>query len=48
MAMILIDPSAEENTESQAGAARLDQLQGKCIGLLDNIKHNAEIGRAHV
>ena len=48
MAMILIDPSAEENTESQAGAARLDQLQGKCIGLLDNIKHNAEYLLAEV
>jgi len=42
MEMILIDPSAEENTESHAIAQRLEQLQGKCIGLLDNIKHNAE------
>lgn len=42
MEMILIDPSAEENTAFQPGAARLPQLQGKRIGLLDNIKHNAE------
>jgi hypothetical protein len=40
--MILIDPSAEENSEALAGAQRLDELKGKRIGLLDNIKHNAE------
>ena len=42
MDTILIDPSAEEGSESLAGATRLDQLKGKRIGLLDNIKHNAE------
>ncbi len=42
MEMILIDPTAEENSEFQPGAGRLDRLQGKRIGLLDNIKHNAE------
>lgn len=42
MATVLIDPSAEEGTEVQAGAARLASLEGKRIGLLDNIKHNAE------
>ena len=42
MTTILIDPSAEEATESRAGSDRLAQLQGKRIGLLDNIKHNAE------
>ena len=42
MTTILIDPSAEEATESHAGSDRLAQLQGKRIGLLDNIKHNAE------
>ena len=42
MEMILIDPSAEEAAEVRAGAKRLEQLRGKRIGLLDNIKHNAE------
>jgi hypothetical protein len=42
MAMILIDPSAEQASASDAGAARLDSLKGKKVGLLDNIKHNAE------
>jgi hypothetical protein len=42
MEMILVDPSAEENSEIQSGAARLGELKGKRIGLLDNIKHNAE------
>jgi hypothetical protein len=42
MAMILVDPSAEQKSAAQSGAARLDSLQGKRIGLLDNIKHNAE------
>ena len=42
MEMILIDPSAEEAAEARAGAPRLEQLRGKRIGLLDNIKHNAE------
>ena len=41
MEMILIDPSAEELSESQTGAARLQALQGLRIGMLDNIKHNA-------
>ena len=41
MEMILIDPSAEELSESQAGAARLQSLQGLRIGMLDTIKHNA-------
>ena len=42
MEMILVDPGAEEISESRPGADRLRQLQGKRIGLLDNIKHNAE------
>jgi len=42
MAMILVDPSAEQASASDAGAARLDTLKGKKVGLLDNIKHNAE------
>ena len=42
MPMILVDPSAELVFASEAGAARLDSLKGKKIGLLDNIKHNAE------
>ena len=42
MEMILVDPGAEEMPESRPGADRLQQLQGKRIGLLDNIKHNAE------
>ena len=42
MAMILVDPSAEQGSTSESGAARLENLQGKRIGLLDNIKHNAE------
>ena len=41
MDTILIDPSAEEASEAQAGAERLKQLQGMRIGMLDNIKHNA-------
>lgn len=41
MEMILVDPSAEQSSEVQSGAARLAGLQGKRIGLLDNIKHNA-------
>ncbi len=41
METILIDPSAEELSASQAGAARLERLQGMRIGMLDNIKHNA-------
>jgi hypothetical protein len=42
MAIVLVDPSAEQKSAAQAGAARLDSLQGKRIALLDNIKHNAE------
>ena len=42
MSLILIDPSAEEDSENAAGATRLADLTGKRIGLLDNIKHNAE------
>lgn len=42
MPIVLIDPSAEQISSSDAGAARLDGLKGKKIGLLDNIKHNAE------
>ena len=42
MALTLVDPSAEKVSMADAGAARLDSLQGKRIGLLDNIKHNAE------
>lgn len=42
MPITLIDPSAEQVSAVQNGAARLDSLQGKRIGLLDNIKHNAE------
>ena len=42
MPLTLVDPSAEQVSAVQAGAARLDSLQGKRIALLDNIKHNAE------
>lgn len=42
MAMILVDPSAEDSTSSRTGAERLADLRGKRIALLDNIKHNAE------
>jgi len=42
MPIILVDPSAEQSSAAQTGAARLDSLKGKKIGLLDNIKHNAE------
>ena len=42
MPMILVDPSTEQTSAADPGAARLDSLQGKKIGLLDNIKHNAE------
>jgi hypothetical protein len=42
MPIILVDPSAEQSSATQAGATRLDSLKGKKIGLLDNIKHNAE------
>ena len=48
MEMILVDPGAEEMPESRPGADRLQQLQGKRIGLLDNIKHNAEYLLAEV
>lgn len=42
MAMILVDPSAEQASAADAGAARLETLKGRKVGLLDNIKHNAE------
>ena len=42
MSITLVDPSAEQASKAQHGAARLDSLQGKRIALLDNIKHNAE------
>jgi hypothetical protein len=42
MGLILVDPSAEQTSAVQSGAGRLADLQGKRIGLLDNIKHNAE------
>lgn len=48
MPLILIDPSAEEDSEKKAGAARLADIKGKRIGLLDNIKHNAEYLLAEV
>ena len=48
METILIDPSAEEASEVRAGAHRLEALRGKRIGLLDNIKHNAEYLLAEV
>ena len=41
METILIDPSAEDISESLPGAERLQQIQGLKVGLLDNIKHNA-------
>ena len=42
MGLILVDPSAEEISATSAGAGKLGALKGKRIGLLDNIKHNAE------
>jgi hypothetical protein len=42
MVVTLVDPSAEMVSTAQSGAARLENLQGKRIALLDNIKHNAE------
>lgn len=42
MNTVLVDPSAEESSAALAGAERLQELRGKRIGLLDNIKHNAE------
>ena len=41
MSTILIDPSAEGVSEPRIGAARIADLRGKRIALLDNIKHNA-------
>ena len=42
METILVDPGAEETSQALPGAERLSDLRGKRIGLLDNIKHNAE------
>lgn len=42
MTTILVDPSAEDANATRTGAARIADLRGKRIGLLDNIKHNAE------
>ncbi len=42
MDIVLLDPSAEGIPEFVPTAERLKQLQGKRVGLLDNIKHNAE------
>ena len=42
MSMILLDPSAEGVPDFVPIADRLKELAGKRIGLLDNIKHNAE------
>lgn len=39
---ILVDPSAEGLPEQRPVAGRLASIGGKRIGLLDNIKHNAE------
>jgi hypothetical protein len=39
---VLIDPGAEEMSAAGSSAARLSDLRGKRIALLDNIKHNAE------
>jgi hypothetical protein len=42
MTTVLLDPSAEDVPEFVPSAERLKDLAGKRIGLLDNIKHNAE------
>ena len=42
MSVILLDPAAEGVPDFLPTAARLKELNGKRIGLLDNIKHNAE------
>jgi hypothetical protein len=42
MAIVLIDPGAEDSASSVSGAERLVDLRGKRVALLDNIKHNAE------
>jgi hypothetical protein len=42
MSIILLDPAAEGVPDFFPTADRLKELAGKRIGLLDNIKHNAE------
>jgi hypothetical protein len=42
MSFVLLDPGAEGIPEFVPITDRLKDLQGKRIGLLDNIKHNAE------
>ncbi|HET6367365.1 MAG TPA: hypothetical protein VFG27_09080 [Pseudomonadales bacterium] len=42
MSVILLDPAAEGVPDFLPIADRLKELNGKRIGLLDNIKHNAE------
>ena len=42
MSIILLDPAAEGVPDFLPTADRLKELAGKRIGLLDNIKHNAE------
>lgn len=42
MSIILLDPAAEGVPDFLPVADRLKELAGKRIGLLDNIKHNAE------
>ena len=42
MSVVLLDPSAEGIPEFVPTSDRLKDLAGKRVGLLDNIKHNAE------
>jgi hypothetical protein len=42
MSVVLVDPSAEGIPDFVPTADRLKDLAGKRVGLLDNIKHNAE------
>lgn len=39
---VLVDPAAEGVPDFRPVAARLKDLRGKRVGLLDNIKHNGE------
>jgi len=41
MSTVLVDPCAEDASKARTGAARITDLRGKRIALLDNIKHNA-------
>src|SRR4029453_10970991 len=48
MSIRVFDPTAEDTTATNPGAARLTSLEGRTIGLLDNSKFRVRESPVHV